>query len=364
MKECTLIVFGGKSCEHDISVLTGILCYQAYPSEEKLPLYINRENRLFAGKILGDLHYHLGEKKGKADEVCFLCGSPVLYAKKGGRLCPIARVKAAINCCHGRYGEDGALQGLFQLTDIPFTGSDLFASALCMDKIRTKTFLQQAGFCQAEGFAASDLDSAREGIKQLGYPVIVKPSSLGSSIGISVARSEEELARAVKLALAYDDRLLVERYLEGAEEYNCAALSAGGGLIVSAVDCPKANGGYYTFDQKYLSDVIKKDVPPALGEDIRCLTGKIYRALGLSGVARVDYLYCEGKLYVGEINTVPGSLAYYLFERQRLPLPELLLTSVAEAVEKAQARKQLLSSFPSKLLKTGACGCKGGKKMI
>ena len=362
MKEAVAIVFGGKSCEHDISVLTGVLCYHAYPSESKIAVYINESNEMLCGEPLEDIRYYKGELSKKPTP-CLLCGK-ILYAKRGNRLKPIARLSAAINCCHGGMGEGGEMYGCFAMNGVPLTGCDCYASAVCMSKTHTAEILKAHGFAVAEGESVRSEGEALEAAGRLGFPLIVKPDTQGSSIGISVAQSEEELKMAFLHAQSYSDCVRVERFISGATEFDCAALVTDGGVLISGVRAPLHRAPAYTFEEKYLQQTENGEVPPHVLCAVKEQTARLASVMHLSGAVRVDYLYNGETLYVGEVNTVPGSMAYYLFEDVGIKLPDILVTMVREAQKREQKSAALQTRFLSGVLKGCLPCCKGGKKMV
>ena len=243
----------------------------------------------------------------------------------GGKTIPI---DAVLLTTHGGEGEDGTVQALLDWWGLPYTSCDPVVSGLMMDKRLSKYLLSAMGFAVVE-----------EADPEPTFPVIVKPARLGSSLGIGVARNTEEYRHALAQAAEYDDKVLVEKFLEGAVEYNCAVMAYGQELLTSAIERPCHTGDTYTFGQKYQKEC-EHALPAPMSEELKReiveTTKRLYRSLGCRGVVRVDYLYHQGKLYVGEVNTIPGALSYRLFGAAGLPLGRLLSILVDNATAKPQ----------------------------
>lgn len=313
-----MLLYGGRSYEHDVSVISAIQIGDLWPQEYRLiPVYM-RDGTLRVVHDWRRYRAYTGDIKGKT--VTLMQGG----VRIGWRETPIA---CALLVTHGGEGEDGTLQSLLQYHRIPYTSCDTLTSALCMDKIACKAALRSFGFAVVEGGAA-------EAGAVPPLPAVCKPARLGSSIGVSVARTEEEWHKAYYDALQYDKRVLYERFVEGAKEYNCAAVRRGDEVVVSAVERPAYRGDTFTFGDKYKRECaheLPAEIDDAFYREIQETTVRIYRALSLWGVVRVDYLYDGATLYVNEINTVPGALSYRLFSAVGIPLKQLLSIMIDNA---------------------------------
>ncbi|MBR6788467.1 MAG: D-alanine--D-alanine ligase [Clostridia bacterium] len=353
------VIFGGKSCEHDVSVITGTQVLGALRKQNPLPIYIDKEGVWKTGKSLFDLRL---PRDGRLKRVYLRAGERGLYTRSR----KIADIDVAVICCHGHGGEDGCLQGLLTLCGIPYTGPNLFASALCMNKAEFKRVavavgiptLPYATFTRRE-FNENIYDVA-DRLNAIGYPFIIKPASLGSSIGVGVARTEAELVEKSRVAFAFDDVVVAEKLLENFREFNCAGLGDERGLTLSEIEEPIGWKEYLTFEDKYAGggkEAVKRripaDIPPSLAEEIRDLTKKAFALFGLSGVVRVDYLYdtAQEKLYLNEINTIPGSLASYFFRRQGMRGEQFVLKLIELAEHRAKAEARLTYAYESPVLK-------------
>ena len=291
-----------------------------------------------------------------------------------GKLKRVFRPDAALVCCHGGEGENGVLQGVLEFNGVPYTSAGVLGSALMMDKAAAKCAFEQmllnvlpyvvVGSQEVE----ADADGAAERCEEaLGLPVIVKPASQGSSIGISAAHDRGELSSALALAAKFGEKLVVEQLLEDFAEVNCAAYGRGEEVVVSETERPLSSGELLTFDDKYLSGgkagsgrVTPADVGEEMNALIGSLTERIYRALGLRGVVRMDFLAdrARGKVYINEVNTVPGSMAFYLFEAAGVSFSDILTDIIEDAIARGRAAKRT-APFPSRVLEFYG---KGGAK--
>ena len=320
-----LLVYGGRSYEHDVSVISAVQVGELWASEDVvIPVYL-RDGEAWVVKDWQRYTSYTARIKGKR----------VRWEKGGVRIGHrhIA-VDAALLATHGGEGEDGTLQALLSYYRIPYTSCGALASGLCMDKIWCKRALGALGFPVVEGGKAVELEVPP-------LPAICKPARLGSSIGVAVARSEEEWLNAYYNALTYDKSVLWERYVEGAKEYNQAAIRIGGEVVLSAIERPAYQGDAYTFGDKYKREC-EHELPAAIGSElereIKEMSEKIYKEMGLAGVVRIDYLYDGEKLYVNEINTIPGSLAFRLFSAVGISLGKLVDALIENATKENETK--------------------------
>lgn len=233
-----------------------------------------------------------------------------------------------LNCCHGGEGENGILQALLDFNGIKYTSPKALQSGICMDKAVSKRIFEAYGFdvLPCEVVYRNDFELQRENlagkIDALGYPLIVKPSSMGSSIGVSAVKDRNSLENALQLAFEFDNKVIVEKKLVNCVEVNCAAMKYNGKILLSETENPTSNGEYLSFTDKYLGGKMSagEHIIPAdigdLNDVVRANTHRLYEFLNLDGIVRVDYL-CDmpsKRVYVNEINTIPGSMAFYLFK--------------------------------------------------
>ncbi len=382
------VVFGGRSVEHDVSVVTA---HQAMAvlgeSHDVVPIYVTRDGRWLTSPALNDLAvYEGGRAAAVGEEVSLpLDGSGALQVP-GGRLKGPRRVPldVALPCLHGTFGEDGTLQGLLEMAGIPYAGSGVLASAIGMNKIEMKTVFGAAGLpvVPHEVVTVVELDAGEAPVldrieASIGYPAFVKPSRLGSSVGIGKASDRARLRETLDVARRYDERILVERAMEGCIEVNCSVLG-GPGLTPRASVCeqPVKWQEFLSFEDKYmrgnkragggkpsgmesLDRRIPAPIPDEVTKQVQDNALAAFAAIGAAGVARVDSFVDEetGDTWLMEINTMPGSLAFYLWEASGVSFGELVRSLIDSALARRDEAAKLMFSFESGML----AGLGGGK---
>ena len=357
-----LLLFGGKSCEHDISILTAKITLPVLKRIGRVyPVYVDKFNGWwYVQKELEPIKYKTDYKRA-GKRVCVFSGENSLKVTGGlKRFVNLAKIDVAVPCFHGNNGEDGSVSGLLQLAGIPYTCGNPFACGASMDKSATKTVLRGMGANVLKGvtFNSPYDEKAFSLVKKLGFPLIVKPVSLGSSIGIKIADNVEELKNALDVAFCFDTRVLVEKALTDFYEINCAAFKADGRVVTSKIERPVSRDKILTFADKYIhGDKNGSDrvFPYSFdGEkSVRETTEKIYKTFNFDGVIRVDYLVdnVTGKIFVNEINSIPGSLAYYLFDEYGHE--EFLTKLVQSAISAKKRRDKLVYAYHSNVLNVG-----------
>ena len=364
-----LVFFGGRSQEHDISVITGVLTLNSLDKSkyDAVPVYIDKDGLWWTGKGLNDVTRFKSDKIKALERVTLLFGDDTLY-KVGKSLKKICVAAGAINCTHGRNG--GTVSAVCRLCNIALASPDLFCSALAMDKDVSKKCLAGLGVDTVRGETVgrteyySDKKRFLSLVAALGYPVIVKPCSSGSSIGAGVAKDETELCAALDTAFRFDVKVVVEEFMAGYFDVNCACYKVGGKYVVS--ECERPFGGeFLSFSDKYLGSKtgggrqFPADIPESVADRIKQTTEKVYSAFGFSGVVRIDYLVSGEKVYLNEINAVPGSLAYYLFCDKISDFKDLLTALIEESFAKNRAYLGSVFAFSSNVLNID--GIKGKK---
>lgn len=313
------IVFGGASVEHDVSIVTALQVAGAIKGKYEVGLvYIAKDNRFFLSKKYTPADYiDKDELLKNSIEVKFGRKSLYKLGKKKDKF--LEPVNVVINCCHGGIGEDGRLAGLLEINEIPVSSCDTRSAEACMDKEITKLLAKSVGIPIVDYVCVNDCSpqsiSKAKGLGDL----VVKPCGLGSSIGV-MKSDFDSLKDSVEMVLSLDDKALIEREISPLIEYNCAVVRDGNELILSQIEQPINKSEILSFEDKYLNTEKARILPAEIDEDMQqtiySYTKKIYQYLGLNGVVRVDYLFDANKntIYLNEVNTVPGSLAYYLFE--------------------------------------------------
>lgn len=392
MKTNIGVFFGGRSTEHEISVISANQAINAIDRTkyDVTPVYVTKDGRWFTGDALLDLRNYRDMKgiEKIADEVYMrpLLNDFNLYYRKPkgffGKKDVAAKIDVVIPVFHGANGEDGTFQGILQAIDIPFAGCDTLSSANGMDKITMKMILRENGipvvdyvwFTDRQWFASKDalIDKIE---KELGYPVIVKPANLGSSIGISAARDRQQLCDSVEDAAKYASRIVVEHMVEQLQEINCSVLGDCDEYQTSVLEEPIKTTDILSYTDKYMGgtkgtegmQASKKKIPADLPEDmtkeIQRLAGETFRVLSCHGVSRVDVIVdkADGKIYVNEINTIPGSLSFYLWEATGISFPALMDKLVSLAVKRKNSQDRKTTSFSQNIFAMGG-GTKGGVK--
>ena len=326
------VLFGGRSYEHDISVITATQVAAAL-NGNVFPIYA-RNGEFFLVRDKMEVS-KFAKNRARFTKIRFDSINEKGLIRYGVHKIDI---DCMVMCCHGGEGEDGRFSALMEVYGFPYTASSPFVSALTMDKVAEKVYFDRYNIKNAKGV------SVRKGEKlsfsDLRFPLIVKPSHLGSSIGIRAAHNEEELSEALDVAFSFDDEVLIEEMIRNVTELNCAAFSEGEEIILSAVERPVTWHEFLTFDDKYRGGKYKvgsnRFEDNALTERVRELTEKVYRSLGLFGIARIDFLYDEAadELYVNEVNSQPGSMAYSLFEKVGISFPSMITRVAAQAIER------------------------------
>jgi D-alanine-D-alanine ligase len=280
---------------------------------------------------------------------------------------------------HGTHGEDGTLQGALELANVPYVGSDVTASAIAINKVLTKRLLRQADIPVVDEYAfrRPQWQSAADQVvaeveARFGYPVFVKPVHLGSSIGVSEVGDAAALRMAVDVALTYDSEVMIEPKQENIVEINCSVLADGETVRTSVCEQPVSDGAL-SYDQKYMQGgkakgmkgsrrLIPAPIPDELTEAIQTAAQRTFETIGAFGVARVDVLARpdEGVFFVNEMNTLPGSLSFYLWRESGMSFPDLLELLIGGAQKRYADKQRNTYTFESSLLRTpNATGTKG-----
>jgi D-alanine-D-alanine ligase len=389
MKTHIGVIFGGRSVEHEISVLSALQVIHAIDLErfEVVPLYISKEGEWYTGEALKTVENYQDVESLKAR-----C-SRVVPSGDGGRLILlrnpparlgkniIAQVDVAFPVTHGTYGEDGCLQGLLEMYDVPYVGCDVTASALGMDKIRFKEVGKARDLPMVDHiwfFSKSwhtDPHPIRQEIRdRIAYPLIVKPANLGSSIGVAVVADEDALDEAVAMTASFADRVIVEKLVPNVLEINCSVIGDQDEATPSVCEEPLHSSEFLSYAEKYQSKAgstkgmesakrrIPADISEAWAQTVQELAGKTFSAIGGNGVARIDFLInrVSGEIFVNEINTIPGSMSFYLWTPSGLGFDGLITKLIQLALKRSRERSALLRTNPVNILALSPKG-KGSK---
>lgn len=391
-----IIAFGGVSPEHEVSVLTAMQAIASLQETEYnlVPLYITKAGKWLTGKELLELesYKNLSDLEAKAQRCAFVkdeIGRTLLKQQdaKGLFAKPASYPVYAVLCAfHGSDGENGAFQGICESFNIPYTGSNVLASAIGMDKVKAKQLCEANAIPVTDGldFYESDWEKEQDVIlneaEMIGYPLIVKPCSLGSSIGVAKANNRDELVLNIETAFRYDAHLLIEEAIQPLMEINCSVLGTAQKCIASVCEKPLGSSETLSFEDKYQSGadadkgmasadrIIPADISPELTLEIGELAIKVFKVFGSSGVARLDFLVNAETLavYFNEINTIPGSFSFYLWEKSSISFKELLGELIEIALKNHRQKNGRILSYDTNLLNEKAAkgikGLKGLKK--
>lgn len=393
-KKNVAVIFGGKSTEHDVSVITGIQFIENMNKEKYnvIPVFIDGKGIWYTGKELLDINVykHFEEVRSKLAKVLIspIPGENALINADNGLFSKkiISTIDVAVVSIHGMNGEDGTVQGLLELANIPYVSSGVLGSSLGMDKIAMKAVFKgnDLPILKYEYFLKSEwLENKEEIIKKLEqsltYPMFVKPANLGSSIGISKAKDTQGLIDAIEIAIGYDKRIIVEEGVENLIEINCSALGSDNDIMTSVCEEPTNWEEFLTFEDKYIRSNTKSgsktggqkgmaqmdrkipaDIPENLTKEIQELTRLAFKHLSCSGVARVDFIIDKNtmKPYINEINTIPGSFSFYLWQYSGLQYPELIDKLIAIAEKLHKDKNENVYSFTSDIMNNVGKGSK------
>lgn len=388
------VVFGSRSVEHDVSIVTAQQVMQALKSEryEVVPIYITREGAWYVGDPLRDIHNFEADRIGEmlgVKEAVLSCNrdfpgviAPPISGLVGRNA--LRSLDVVFPVVHGAHGEDGTLQGLCELVDLPYVGCGVMASAIAIDKPMTKTVLSAQGLPVLDGMVVTrqqwvaDRDAVLDRIEaKFAYPVFVKPATLGSSIGIAKVHDRDMLGNHLDVAANFDQRLLIEASAEGAIEINCAVLGNDDDVRPSVLEQPITWEEFLTYEEKYMHEGggmkgaerrIPAPLPADLTARIQQAAVEAFKAIGGRGTARVDFLVQEetGEFFVNEVNTMPGSLGFYLWEPEGLTpanvVDELIRLAQEAHRQKRQTRYNYKTGLVAHAAARGLKGLKGFKK--
>lgn len=390
------VIFGGKSVEHEVSVISGIQAYRNINTEkyEPVAIYISKKGEMYVGESISDIKAYTDIEAllKKSTRVNMVSGNGktelVRYEKKAFAKNVVDYIDVALPVVHGTNVEDGTLQGYLHAISCPYAGCDIISSALGMDKYAAKVMMKAAGipvidcvvFTRREYMLATDeIISKIESSTR--YPVIVKPVNLGSSVGIRKAKDKQALIDALDYAFEFADRVLVENAVINMFEINCSVLGDKDEQRASECEMPVNHDEILSYEEKYMAGGkgskggsksagmadTKRILPAPITDEMKAEVQKYakeaFKALGCSGVSRVDFLVDKdtNKVYVNEINTIPGSLSFYLWEATGMKYPELLDELIKLAVKREREAEKLNFSFDSNLLSGATFGGSKGK---
>ena len=397
------VFFGGRSVEHEVSVITGLQAYYAFDTEKyaPVPVYITKKGEMYVGGDVGEIEAYkdLDALIKGAERVTLVRdgGGFFLVRYPGKKLGDnkLFELDVALPAVHGTNVEDGTLQGFFKSLGIPFVGCDVTASAIGMDKALTKAVLKTAGVpvvdCITLRFAdyIADVEGTLDRVEAVTrYPVVSKPVNSGSSVGIKKSKDRDALRNAVDEAFTYASVVLVENCIANLKEINCSVLGDADEAVASVCEEPILSGNILSYGEKYLGEGgkqgckncgakngakisgvkapvgskgagmanLSRKIPADISADVEAkvkeYSVRAFKAIGCAGVTRIDYLYdtVSGELYLNELNTIPGSLSFYLWEATGMPYADMLDKLVKLALKRARTESELNFSFDTNIL--------------
>ena len=381
------VFFGGQSVEHEVSIISGLQAMHAIDKEKYsvIPIYIAKSGLWYTGEQLLDVESYkdINKMLSKCKQVSIInTGKERLiikypFSKFASNI--IDTIDVAFPVMHGPNGEDGTLQGYFDAIGLDYASSDIAASVVGMDKVFTKKVLRESGIPVIDYYWFYSEDWVKKSEKiiteiesEIGYPAIVKPSNIGSSIGITKVKNRIELEDAIDLARGFSIKVLVEKMVVDIREINCSVLGDHESAEASVCEEPVTSHEILTYQDKYLNNSTKgmsgatrkipADIPQEMTQRIKSLAMDAFKAMGCSGVVRIDFIIDKGSdmVYVNEANTIPGSLAFYLWEPTGKKFSELTDDLIRLALKKGREKARLTTTYESNLLSSG--GIKGLKK--
>lgn len=392
MKTVIGVFFGGKSVEHEVSIISAMQVIENLDSEkyDVVPVYISKDNRFYTSELLTRIEEFkdLEETKRMSNEVYFTQEDSklVLNSKKGIFKKVLAKIDIAFPVVHGINVEDGTLEGLLEMYNIPYVGCDVCSSAVGMNKIIFKKVLEASKLPVVEYETLNisefeeDADKAYEKItRKLTLPIIIKPANLGSSVGIEIVKQKEEFKDKMQNVFAFCDSVLVERCVTNLREINCSVLGNYNEQEVSVLEEPIKNDEILSYKDKYMGEGSKsgklgaksgklggakgsgmaslsRKIPAELTksqeEEVYSLAKETFKILNCEGISRIDFIIDgdNNKIYVNEINTIPGSLSYYLWQPKGIEFSNLLDRAIRYAIKRKERRDKITYSTDVNIL--------------
>ena len=393
MKTNIAVFFGCRSVEHEVSIISAVQAMRAINRDkyDVTPVYVTKDGAMYTGDNLFEIENYrdLPKLLQAAKRVTFIKekGAVLMHYldQKKFKKIPDVAIDLAFPVVHGTNCEDGTMAGYFEFLGLPYISCDIISAAVGMDKAVFKDVLKSVGLPVLDciKFRAREYTLKKENItskikNEIGFPLIVKPVNLGSSVGITKVNCAEELDEAIRLGISFSDIILVEKAICGLREINCSVLGDSDECEASVCEEPFMNDEILSYEDKYLGGgksgeaskgmaslgrKIPADISEELSNEIRDLSCKIFKAIGASGVVRIDFLLDTdtNKVYANEINTIPGSLAFYLWEATGLKYTDMLDRLVEIAFRRQRNRDNLTFTIDTNILSGVSFGSKGSK---
>ena len=393
MKTTVAFIFGCRSVEHEVSIISAVQAMRAVDREkyDVIPVYVTKSGEMYTSEKMMEIEpfRDINTLISQSEPVTMIkSGNDVvlhflkqkLFAKKNDII-----INVAFPVVHGTNCEDGTLQGYLEFLGLPYVGCDVLSSAVGMDKAVFKSVMQAAGLPVLDCicFYAREYAIDKESVilkaeKEIGYPMIVKPVNLGSSVGITKAKDRDSLIDAVDLAVSFSDKILIEHAVTAIREINCSVVGDSDSCEASVCEEPFMNDEILSYEDKYMGGnknsgaskgmaSLGRKLPANISEEksqeIQSLAKDVFKALGGAGVVRIDFIIDTDtdKVYVNEINTIPGSLSFYLWEATKLPYAKLIDKLISIAFRRNRSRENLTFTIDTNILSGVSFGSKGSK---
>ena len=400
MKLNIAVFFGGESVEHEVSIISAHQAIEALDKNKYnvIPVYVSKERKLYVSDLLKDMSNYKDLKHlisqctqvsitSEDNRVVIRPVKPSLFGPK-----ELGTIDVAIPVMHGTNGEDGTIQGFFEMLKVPYAGCDLYGAAIGQDKVLQKNVLSDNNLPITNWFwvYGSEMDTHQneilDKVHRLIYPVIIKPARTGSSVGISIAHNDEEYLACFDEARQYDEKIITEKVVKPMREINCSVVGDSYSCVASVLEevSSVSQDELLSFSDKYLGGgkssktqgskgmaSTARIVPAPLTDEqtrlVQQLAKETFRVLGTSGVCRIDFLMDADtkKVYINEINTIPGSLAFYLWQAAGVSFSELMDKLVELALDRERRRSKMTFSYETNILSnfsaSSAKGSKGSK---
>lgn len=363
------VIFGGKSVEHEISVITAIQAMDNIDQDkyEIVPIYITKNLDWYTGGMLRHIESYKDFDliKRYAKKVNLVNNDGRYILKSVGLIArEINEIHLAFPMVHGANCEDGTIQGYLNILGIPYVGNNIYASAVGQDKAFMKQILDYNGIplTKYAWFLASEYEENQESlfkkIEKLNYPLVIKPASLGSSVGIEVIKRKEELASTINKIIGFDNKLIIEEKVDNLIEYNCSVLKQDDRILTSVIEEIVTDGDIRRYENKIIDkdEIIKRTLRPKISEELETKIKKLaietFRLLNNTGIIRVDFLYDKekDKLYVNEVNTIPNCFSHHLWEEANISYKELLSILIKSSINNLKKQEEMTYTLDSKLL--------------
>ncbi|CAK7056904.1 D-alanine--D-alanine ligase family protein [Tissierella sp.] len=380
------VIFGGLSVEHEVSVITGMQVIENIDKTkyEVIPIYVSKDGKWLTGSSLMDFRNYKDGNFKDAKEIILsanhgdnnIYSHPKTVGLFGKKI--LGEIDIAFPAFHGMNGEDGTVQGIFELMDIPYVGCGVLGSSVGMDKILMKdvykanelpvvdyTWFYRSKWLKDKDLIIKDIET------KLSYPLFVKPANLGSSIGISKAKNREDLVDAIEVAIRYDRKIIIEQAVENLREINCAVLGFDDEVITSLCEEPIGWEEILSFEDKYVKTnekggkssgerrIIPAGIEDNIRQEIEQLAKKAFITIDGRGVSRIDFLLdANNNVYINEINTLPGSIAFYLWEGKGYSFKKLIDELISIAIKVHEEKKENMYSYEANLFNRTQYGSK------